>query len=234
MKIALLALVLLAARLAAAATVEVSCAPEAAEICDPGRIAAQVAESRERVAAFLGRPAIRPILVHVGDSWRGRPVEVTRSWPEAGRMVIPPRILARGIVPLAHELTHLLAGRGASNLLTEGLAVLAQARCGDGPAFPNFGQPLERALDQALARATRLIAPPRLEEIDGWIDDLDRGAERRLGYLLAGLFVQHLLDEVLGGDRERLLRLYASGDYRGMTGTDGDTLLARWWAARPS
>ena len=147
-----------------------------------------------------------------------------------GRVVIPPRILARGIAPTAHEITHVLAGRGASVVLTEGLAVLTQVRFGEQPAFPNFNQPLAAQL----ARLPPLDAAPRLDEVERWIEDFADAGRRRLGYLIAGMFCEHLLMERLAGNRAAFLRFYRSGDYAGAFGVDGAEAFARWWAARAS
>ena len=237
MKYAVLGLLLLASGATAAEPPTVTCGEEAAQACDADTLAALTARmtrERDNVAAFLGLSAERPLAIHIGDTWRGRPVEVTRAWPEFGRVVIPPRILARGIAPTAHEITHVLAGRGASVMLTEGLAVLTHARFGEQPAFPNFGQPLDTALAALLARLPPLAAAPSLDQLDRWIEDFSDSGRRRLGYLIAGLFCEHLLLERLGGDRERFLRLYRSGDYAGMLGDSSADVFARWWAARAS
>jgi len=233
MRTAFASLALLA--LAAAAPVPpvtVTCGEEAVAVCDQMALIERATRERDRVAAFLGLAVERPIAIHVGDSWRGRAIQVTQSWTEFGRIVIPTRILARGIAPTAHEMTHVLAGRGASNLLTEGLAVVAHARFGEQPAFPNFGVPLEQSLRQLLDRAPPREGPPRLAEIEDWIDDLEDPGHRRFGYLVAGLFSEFLLEDRLGGDRARFMRLYHSGDYRGILGETGDVLFARWWAGR--
>lgn len=237
MKHAMLGLLLLAAPTWAAEPLAVTCGEEAAAICDPETLAALTARmtrERDRVAAFLGLSAERTLAIHIGDTWRGRPVEVTRAWPEFGRVVIPPRILARGIAPTAHEITHVLAGRGASVTLTEGLAVLTHARFGEQPAFPNFGQPPETSLLGLIARMPPLDGPPELAQVERWIDNFADAGRRRLGYLIAGLFCEHLLLERLGGDRERFFRLYRSGDYAAALGDTGAAAFARWWAARAS
>jgi len=236
MKRVLLVLPLLAAPAAAGESLTVTCGEDAVEACQSTALAeltARLGRERDQVAAFLGLPA-RPIAVHIGDHWRGRPVEVTRAWPEFGRVVIPPRILARGIVPSAHEITHVLAGRAASATLTEGLAVLTHARFGEQPAFPNFGQPLEPALAALLVRLPPLARAPALAEVERWIEDFTDGGRRRLGYLIAGLFCEHLLTERFAGDRERFFQLYRSGDYAAALGADGEAAFARWWAARAS
>ena len=76
---------------AAAEPITVTCGEEAEAVCDREPLVARMTRERDQVAAFLGLDA-RPILIHIGDSWRGRPVEVARAWPEAGRIVIPPRM----------------------------------------------------------------------------------------------------------------------------------------------
>jgi hypothetical protein len=219
---------------AAAEPITVTCGEEAEAVCDREPLIARLTKERDLVAAFLGFDAEFPILVHIGDSWRGRPVEVARAWPEARRIVIPPRILARNIAPTAHEITHVLAGRGASTLLTEGLAVLTHARFGEQPAFPNFGRPLVQALELSLGVVGPLEAAPTLAQVESLIGGFEDFPRRRLGYLIAGLFCEYLLLEHLGGDRAAFLRLYRSGDYAGILRESGDALLARWWAARAS
>jgi hypothetical protein len=232
MKWAILTLALLAAPAAATELLVVTCDEEGEASCDRAALTARMTRERDQVAAYLGLPADRPIAIHVGTMWRGRPIEVAQAWPEFGRIVIPTRILARGIAPTAHEITHVLAGRGAGNLLTEGLAVLTHAKFGEQPAFPNFGRPLEQALSLALSALPALEAPPTPERIERLIDGMDDFQHRRLGYLLAGLFCEHLLLDRLDGDRARFLRLYKTGDYEGMIGEPRDAAFARWWAKR--
>jgi len=232
MKWALLALALLAGPAFASPQLTVTCDDEGEASCDREALTARMAREHGQVATFLGLTADRPIAIHVGSMWRGRPVEVAQAWPELARIVIPTRILARGIAPTAHELTHVLAGRGAGNMLTKGLAVLTHARFGEQPAFPNFGRTLDHALALALAAVPALEGPPTLARISGWIDGIDDFQHRRLGYLLAGLFCEHLLLDRLEGDRGRFLRLYKSGDYETMLGEPADIAFARWWAKR--
>lgn len=235
MKVAMTVLLALLALPAGAVPVTITCGEEAAALCDGAALAdltARMTRERDLVAAFLGLSSDQSLAVHLGDSWRGRPVEVTRAWPEFGRVVIPPRILARGIAPTAHEITHVLAGRGASVVLSEGLAVLAQARFGAQPAFPNFDRSLRVALFEQLNRVPPFDAPPRLDQVERWADDFADPARRRLGYLIAGLFCEYLLTQRFGGDPARFLRLYRSGDYVGALGDGGEAVFARWWAGR--
>jgi hypothetical protein len=232
MKWAILALSLLIAPAAAAELLTLTCDEEGEASCDREMLTARMIRERDQVAAFLGVAADRPIAIHVGTMWRGRPIEVAQAWPEFGRIVVPTRILARGIAPTAHEITHVLVGRGAGNLMTEGLAVLTHARFGEQPAFPNFGRPLEQALGMALSALPQLDMPPTPARINAWIDGMDDFQHRRLGYLLAGLFCQHLLLERLDGDRARFLRLYKTGDYDAIIGETADAAFARWWAKR--
>jgi hypothetical protein len=234
MKRILLGLTLLATPAAAVEPITVSCGEESEAVCDREALIARLTQERDRVATFLGIASDQPISIHIGDTWRGRAVEVARAWPEWRHIVIPPRILARGIAPTAHEITHVLAGRGASSLLTEGLAVLTHARFGEQPAFPNFGRQLEPALSLALGATGPLEAAPTLAQIDAWIAGFDDFPRRRLGYLIAGMFCEYLLLQRLDGDRAAFLRLYRSGDFLALVGEDGDRLLARWWASRAS
>jgi hypothetical protein len=234
MKRMLLGLTLIATPAAASEPIQVNCGEESAAVCDQDALIARMTRERDLVAGFLSLPTDRPITIFVGDVWRGRPVEVARAWPEWRHIVIPPRILARGIAPTAHEITHVLAGRGASNLLTEGLAVLTHGRFGEQPAFPNFGRPLEQALNLSLGATGPLETAPTLAQVEAWIAGFDDFPRRRLGYLIAGMFCEYLLLERLGGDRAAFLRLYRSGDFAGLAGDAGDVLLARWWAARAS
>jgi len=235
MRATLIGLLALLALPAVAAPVTITCGEEAAALCGGAALAdltARMTRERDQVAHFLGLSSDQQLAVHLGDSWRGRPVEVTRAWPELGRVVIPPRILARGIAPTAHEITHVLAGRGASVVLSEGLAVLTQARFGAQPAFPNFDRSLGVALFEQLNRVPTLVAPPRLDQVERWAEDFADPARRRLGYLIAGLFCEHLLTQRFGGDPARFLRLYRTGDYSGALGDSGEAAFARWWAGR--
>jgi hypothetical protein len=182
----------------------------------------------EAIASALGVDPGGTVQIIIAREFYGHEVEMSRSYPEASLIIIPPHVLARRIVPLAHELTHIIAGRGADDLFSEGLAVYNQERFGSDPAFPNFGQPIEIALRDAIMRrygaktwpeAVRKFelelgpAPDRPIMLSRWIEDTDDTDTRTLAYLTAASYVGYLIDSVFKGDMRAFFPLYRSGNY---------------------
>lgn len=184
---------------------------------DREAVVAMLRREYVRVASYLGvadGPAVR---VRIVERYRGMEVRVATAYPERGLILIPPSIARRGLIPGAHELTHLIAGRGASQTLTEGLAVYIHDKFGEQPAFPTFRTDLRSGLRQALARLD-LAAHPTLDEIEGWIGDFDRQSHRRYAYLAAGAFVGFLIEDIFRGDLRRFMDFYRTGDLAAASG----------------
>jgi hypothetical protein len=182
----------------------------------------------EAIAGALGVAPGKTIQIVIAQEFDGHGVEISRSYPEASLIIIPPHVLARGIVPLAHELTHIIAGPGADDVFSEGLAIYNQERFGSDPAFPNFGRPIEIALhDTIMARygaktwpeAVRKFdlelgtGPHRTTVLSRWIDNTDNVNSRTLAYLTAASYVRYLIESVFKGDMRAFFPLYQSGNY---------------------
>ncbi|MBI2737106.1 MAG: hypothetical protein HYX38_11255 [Rhodospirillales bacterium] len=103
-----------------------------------------------------------------------------------------------------------------------------QERFGAGPAFPNFGDPLDHALPTALMARYRTqdiaaaveafsrelgSATDKSEILSSWIADIDSQDARALAYIIAGSYVRFLIETMFEGDSHKFLKLYRLGDY---------------------
>lgn len=182
----------------------------------------------EAIARALGVDPDGTVWIVIAREFSGHEIEVSRSYPEASLIIIPPHVLARQIVPLAHELTHIIAGRGADDVLSEGLAVYSQDRFGSDPAFPNFGRPIDIALRDTIIRrygantwpdALRSFelelgpTPDRTAVLSRWINDTHDSDTRRLAYLTSASYVGYLVDSIFKGDMKTFYPFYRSGSY---------------------
>lgn len=235
------------AETAASAPISVFTTDAAVGADDVAAVEAIVRREYNGVARFLGIEQLRPIRIHVGAEYRGRTVEVSVAYTTSGLILIPTRIYQRGLMPTAHELTHIMAGLGANLALTEGLAILAHDRHGEQRAFPNFGMPVKAALTQRLNRlasaagsspadARRAVEAainggrtPNASDLDRWIADFGEPNRRMTAYLMAGAFTEYLLDAQLAGDMSAMMRVYKSGGYVRETGRSADELMSAWW-----
>lgn len=219
-KLTLLALLLGAP---AAAQVSVDSADPAIDVAS-----LQIMVNREyaRVAEYLGQARPRRVAIRIADSHRGLQVGVATAFVESGVVVIPTGIFRRNLMPSAHEIAHVLAGRAANVMLAEGLAVHLHDRFGEQPAFPTFRASLDEALRTELAR--NAIAAPRMTDVEDWIGEMGQ-PRRRAAYLIAGSFNRFLIERVLEGDVRRYLRLYADGEYERATGKPLAVLEEWWW-----
>jgi len=180
------------------------------------------------IAGALGVNLRETVQIVIAGEISGHRIEISQSYPEASLIIIPPHVLARRIVPLAHELTHVIAGPGADEVLSEGLAAYNQEKFGSDPAFPNLGTPIAVALKEAII--TRYGARTWPEAVDKfemelgspspgvillsrWINDMDNGDNRTLAYLAAASYVGYLMETHLEGDMKAFYGLYRSGDY---------------------
>lgn len=182
----------------------------------------------QAIAGALGVNLSETVQIVIAREFHGHRVEISQSYPEAFLIIIPPHVLARRIVPLAHELTHVIAGRGADEVLSEGLAIYHQEKFGSDPAFPNFGSPIEVALKEAIiarygaktwAKAVHdfemELGPlsGRATLLSRWINDMDNNDDRQLAYLVAASYVGYLIESVFKGDAKAFFALYRSGGY---------------------
>lgn len=202
----------------------------------------EAASEYELIATFFGMDARPRIRIMVADMYQGNEVAVSQAYPDRFLIIIPPRILSRHIVPLAHELTHVIVGPADDDVLSEGLGVFAQEKFGRDPAFPNFGKPLRLSLLETLnARYGTKISSDAVEAFDrelgsnshrsvllsSWINDMENRDNRSLAYLTAGSYVTYLIDVAFRGDARAFLTLYRSGKYPAAF-TSADKVWADW------
>lgn len=212
-------------------------------------LAAEAEREYEAITNSLGMTSLPDIRIVVTRAFEGIEVEISQSYPESLLILIPPHIIQRRFVPLAHELTHVIAGPAADDVLSEGLAVYYQERFGADPAFPNFGDPLDHALPEALkARyGTQDIAAAvgafsrefgastdKMVTLSSWIYDIDDQDARSLAYIVAGSYVRFLIEKMFEGDTRKFLGLYRSGDYRSALGISADETWDRWLKTLPT
>jgi hypothetical protein len=225
--IAILAAGLLKSPAQAAVTVEASAGtPVAPSVL--WSLQSEAEREAQAIASALGTDLDETVRILIAKEFHGHRADISRSYPEAFLIIIPPHVLDRRIVPLAHELTHVIAGSGADAVFAEGLAVYNQGRFGTDPAFPNFGRPIGAALREAImARYGAKTwpeavgkfeielgpVPDRTILLSRWIGDVNDTEDRTLAYLTAASYVEYLVDSVLLGDMKAFFRLYRSGDY---------------------
>lgn len=94
----------------------------------------------------------------------------------------------QGVAAITHEIVHVLAPN-ANRFLAEGLAVYANDRFQEAPAYPNFGKDLKTEargiLDRADIAALEQVATPSRLQLDG--------LNSRDAHLVAGSFVGFLI-----------------------------------------
>jgi hypothetical protein len=106
---------------------------------------------------------------------------------------------------LLHEITHSYAPN-ANRFLQEGLAVYLQEQLGGNPAFPNFGRKLHVLASSVLSSVRSLQTLDRVR----FPQPLSTVIDERIGYLLAGSFVEFLIEK---HGLPQFRTLYESGDY---------------------
>lgn len=211
-------------------------------------LTAEAEREYEVITKSLGMTSLPDIRIVVTRAFEGIEVEISQSYPELLLILIPPHIIQRRLVPLAHELTHVIAGPAVDDVLSEGLAVYYHERFGADPAFPNFGDPLDHALPEALkarygtqdvAAAVEAFsrefgsATDKIVTLSSWIYEIDDQDARSLAYIVAGSYVRFLIETMLEGDTRKFLELYRSGDYRSALGISADETWDRWLKTLP-
>jgi len=152
---------------------------------------------------------------------------------QRGRLDFPKHRVAAGEADITHELTHVLFPNG-NRMLAEGLAVYLQQKIGVNAAFPNFGKDLDRAVHDLLPR----LGAHGLDKIDlgrfdaiSTPDDLtvtigEDQYDDATTYLIAGSFVQFLIESASFGGADKFYKLYMQTRLVPMSRNVGDP--ARW------
>lgn len=157
-----------------------------------------VEQAQARVRGWWGRTFEGRIMIDVTPNqvysmalipaWRG----------ERGRMIFGAKRVNAGEAATIHEMIHVYAPN-ANRMLAEGLAVYGHDKLDGNPAFPNFGQDIDRLISP-LASKKLLLAlehvptPAPLESVI------------REGEAMAGSFVRFLIDRF---GMEKFRELYA-------------------------
>ncbi|MBT3306920.1 MAG: hypothetical protein HN377_10615 [Alphaproteobacteria bacterium] len=176
----------------------------------------------QQIARILGRTGNEKIKVSVED------VEISYTNFYRRTIVTGVYHLKNGQVPLAHELTHVFTGRGVSEVLSEGVAVYFQERVGKGRVFPNYGFELNARLKENSKRWNIPLPRNAYAFAERNINNMDQMRPRILSYLLAGSFCRYLIDDVLGGDVPKFMKIFHTGDFLAVAGKTRDALMEEW------
>jgi hypothetical protein len=171
---------------------------EADKYCD------YAAGERKKVEKFWGATWTGPIRIHVSSSFSIARSLVTNGG-KPGNTEMPLARVRDERGALLHEITHSYAPN-ANRFLQEGLAVYLQEKLGGNPAFPNFGRKLHAAAGNVLGAVSSLEALNSVR----FPRPLSAVVDERTGYLLAGSFVEFLIEKY---GLPQFRTLYESGDY---------------------
>ncbi len=159
---------------------------------------------RKKVEKFWGATWQEPIRIEVSSSFTIARSLVTNGG-KPGKTEMPLARVRDGSGALLHEITHSYAPN-ANRFLQEGLAVYLQDKIGGNLSFPNFGRKLHVLAASALPSVRSLEALNSVR----FPQPLSTVIEERTGYLLAGSFVQFLIEK---HGLSKFRTLYESGDY---------------------
>jgi len=188
-------------------------------------LAAEADGQYRAIRTLLGGLDSGEIRIVVGDT------DISRSFSHSRRIETGAAHLRNGQVPIAHELTHILAYGASSLVLSEGFAIYIQDRVGKGRVFPNYGRDLNDLMAELSRRWNIPIPKEPYAFATASIPDVDRMRQRTLAYLFAGSFARFLVEDVLRGDISRFMALYRSGDYQKFTGQSLSGLEDKWRAS---
>lgn len=134
---------------------------------------------------------------------RGLSLALLPAWRgNRGRILLRGSVVRQGLAAITHEIVHVLAPN-ANRFLAEGLAVYANDRFQEAPAYPNFGKDLKTEarglLDRTDIAALEQVATPSRLQLDG--------LNSRDAHIVAGSFVGFLIER---HGLAQFRRLYAS------------------------
>jgi hypothetical protein len=177
-------------------------------------------QERKKVAGFWGATWSEPIRIHVSSSYRISRALVPGQLGNRGFLEMPLRGVRENTGALLHEIVHIYAPNN-NRFLAEGLAVYLHTKLAGNPAFPNFGEDLQRLAAGGLSGVESLdalnsVRTPR---------PLGTVMEEKTTYILAGSFVGFLIERY----GLALFRgLYETGDYEKVYGKPLQTLEKEW------
>jgi hypothetical protein len=181
------------------------------------------AGERKKVEEFWGATWQDPIRIHISSSYRITRSLVPAHFGNRGFMEMPLRRVRDHTGALLHEIVHIYAPNN-NRFLAEGLAVYLQTKLAGNPAFPNFGEDLQRAAVRSLAGLKSL------EDLNDVRTPRPLGtvmAEER-AYTLAGSFVGFLIERY---SLPSFRNLYDTNRYENVYGKSLNALENEWRAS---
>jgi hypothetical protein len=127
---------------------------------------------------------------------------------------------AEKVTPYVHEIVHIIAWDWNSLWIKEGLAVYLNDNLNGYPAFPNYGNDIDKIAKLKLWHESALWKVGR----NGIPEFLDQ-QERRIFYTLSGSFVKYLYTHI---GIEKLMKIYKTKDTRLAVGEMTGQKLAMW------
>jgi hypothetical protein len=180
---------------------------------------------RQKVEDVWGPTWREPIRIHVSRAYRISRALVPGHLGNRGWIEMPLRRTREHTGALLHEIVHVYAPHH-NRFLAEGLAVYLQTTLAGNPAFPNFGEDLQRLAVRSLSGVTSLAALNRVRTPQ----PLGTVMEEKTAYILAGSFVGFLLERY---GLARFRRLYETEDYETVYGQSFATLETAWRVSLP-
>jgi hypothetical protein len=181
------------------------------------------AGERKKVEEFWGATWQDPIRIHISSSYRITRSLVPAHFGNRGFMEMPLRRVRDHTGALLHEIVHIYAPNN-NRFLAEGLAVYLHTKLAGNPAFPNFGEDLQRAAVRSLAGVKSL------EDLNDVRTPRPLGtvmAEER-AYTLAGSFVGFLIERY---SLPSFRNLYDTNRYDNVYGKSLNALENEWRAS---
>jgi hypothetical protein len=175
---------------------------------------------RKKVEAFWGAAWNQPIRINVSSSYRISRALVPGYLGNRGFMEMPLRTVRNNTSALLHEIVHIYAPND-NRFLAEGLAVYLHTKLAGNPAFPNFGEDLQRLAARGLSGMKSLealngVRTPR---------SLSAVMDEKTAYALSGSFMGYLIEKYgLASFRS----LYTTKNYEQVYGKSLDILEKEW------
>ena len=178
---------------------------------------------RKKVEDYWGATWTEPIRIEVASKYKISRALVPGWRGNRGFMEMPLTRMQRGTGSLLHEIVHIYAPH-ENRFLAEGFAVYLQQKLGGNRAFPNFGDPLARLAgrhspDTDLLRRLNEVRTPA---------PLDRVVDGQMAYILAGSFVEFLIER---HGLPKFRKLYESANYDAAYGSPFEELVREWRAS---
>ncbi len=144
---------------------------------------------RQKVEGFSGATWSASIRIHVSSAYLISRALVPGHFGNRGSIEMPLRRTREHSGALLHEIVHIYAPHN-NRFLAEGLTVYLHAALAGNPAFPNFGEDLGHLAVQGLSGVHSLEVLNRVRTPR----PLGTGMEEQTAYILAGSFVEFLLE----------------------------------------